>query len=252
MFLNQSLEIKKNFQLNKKIKLYDKEYKYLIINLKKNSVVSFKNINLGTIVPLNINANSKILFNNEIISLKKYTYLDFSKRKIKINSLKNNLSFLIAGIKKNIKNQYLNCCAEKILYKVVKPWGHEIWINGEKKTYSIKKILIKKGFKTSLQFHQKKIETNFIFKGRSKLYYSGKNGKHNKNSILNNLKTIVLHKNNVINVKRLAVHRIEALTNLTLFEVSTPHLDDVIRIEDDKNRKSGRINAEHIKVKKKV
>ena len=74
MFLNQSLEIKKNFQLNKKIKLYDKEYKYLIINLKKNSVVSFKNINLGTIVPLNINANFKILFNNKTISLKKSSY----------------------------------------------------------------------------------------------------------------------------------------------------------------------------------
>ena len=75
---------------------------------------------------------------------------------------------------------------EKELYKVIKPWGNEIWINGQKPTYSIKKISIKKGYRTSLQFHKKKVETNFLQKGKAKLYYSTKSGKYSKNIILNN------------------------------------------------------------------
>ena len=157
---------------------------------------------------------------------------------------------MIAGIKKKINIEYLKYSKEVDLYKVIKPWGYELWINGQKKTYSIKKIFIKKNYRTSLQFHRKKIETNFLFKGKAKLYYSEKSGKYNKDKILDNLKSIDLQKKSVINVKRLAVHRIEALSNLTLYEVSTPHLDDVIRILDDKNRKSGRINEEHNKIKR--
>jgi hypothetical protein len=46
-------------------------------------------------------------------------------------------------------------------------------------------------------------------------------------------------------VKPFAIHRIEAKTNIVLFEASTPHLNDVIRILDDTNREDGRINFEH-------
>jgi mannose-6-phosphate isomerase len=42
------------------------------------------------------------------------------------------------------------------------------------------------------------------------------------------------------------VHRVEAITDLILVEVSTPELDDVVRIEDDMGRGSGRIEAEHL------
>jgi len=42
-----------------------------------------------------------------------------------------------------------------------------------------------------------------------------------------------------------AVHRVEALTDIVLYETSTPHLDDVIRIQDDAARKNGRILTEH-------
>ena len=41
------------------------------------------------------------------------------------------------------------------------------------------------------------------------------------------------------------IHRIKANSQTTLFEVSTPHLDDVIRVSDDTNRVSGRIKSEH-------
>jgi quercetin dioxygenase-like cupin family protein len=42
-------------------------------------------------------------------------------------------------------------------------------------------------------------------------------------------------------------HRILAKTDLEMLEVSTPEVDDVIRIEDDSNRPSGKIDFEHQK-----
>ena len=41
------------------------------------------------------------------------------------------------------------------------------------------------------------------------------------------------------------LHRIQALSNITLFETSTPHLDDVVRVSDDLNRVNGLISSEH-------
>jgi hypothetical protein len=37
-----------------------------------------------------------------------------------------------------------------------------------------------------------------------------------------------------------------AITDVVLMEVSTPHVDDVVRIEDDTNRPDGRIESEHL------
>ncbi len=51
----------------------------------------------------------------------------------------------------------------------------------------------------------------------------------------------------VINVTPNIVHRIKALSDIKLFETSTPELDDVVRIMDDSNRKDGKILSEHKK-----
>jgi len=40
---------------------------------------------------------------------------------------------------------------------------------------------------------------------------------------------------------------LKAISDILLYEVSTPHLDDVIRLADDKKRKDGRISTEHSK-----
>ena len=53
-----------------------------------------------------------------------------------------------------------------------------------------------------------------------------------------------------MNVKNFAIHRIEAISDILLFEVSTPHLDDVIRLLDDNKRKDGKILKEHLSNKK--
>ena len=42
-----------------------------------------------------------------------------------------------------------------------------------------------------------------------------------------------------------SIHRIRSNSNITLYEISTPEIDDVIRISDDTNRKSGKIFGEH-------
>ena len=67
--------------------------------------------------------------------------------------------------------------------------------------------------------------------------FSGKN----KNNL--NHKIFKLHE--TITIKPNTIHRIKALTNLILYEASTPELDDVIRISDDSDRKHGLIKKEH-------
>lgn len=120
-----------------------------------------------------------------------------------------------------------------------------MWINGQASTYSFKKIFIKKNNRTSLQFHKKKVETNFLYKGNAELILSKKNGKFNKHEIIKNIFKKKIVSGNYVNVNNYAVHRINAISDILLYEVSTPHLDDVIRLEDDKKRQNGRINSEH-------
>ena len=49
----------------------------------------------------------------------------------------------------------------------------------------------------------------------------------------------------VVHTKPGCIHRIEALEDLTIIESSTVELDDIIRLEDDTDRKNGRIESEH-------
>ena len=55
--------------------------------------------------------------------------------------------------------------------KVVKPWGHEIWIASDENDskYALKEIMITTGFKSSIQFHEIKEETNYILGGEGVL-----------------------------------------------------------------------------------
>lgn len=54
-----------------------------------------------------------------------------------------------------------------------------------------------------------------------------------------------LREGDIVHVRPGALHRVEAITDIVLVEVSTPELDDVIRVADDFNRGNGRITAEH-------
>jgi mannose-6-phosphate isomerase-like protein (cupin superfamily) len=113
---------------------------------------------------------------------------------------------------------------------VTKPWGYEKWIGGGR-SYFLKEILLKAGKRSSLQFHNKKEETNYIISGQGVLTRDGK--------------TEMLKPGIAFHILPGQIHRVEAITDLTMIEASTKELDDVIRVEDDYKRGNGRIEREH-------
>lgn len=122
------------------------------------------------------------------------------------------------------------------MYKIIyKPWGREEWLELNKK-YCYKRIYINKGYKTSYQYHNFKIETNYLIEGAAELWLENDNGVIEKK---------IIKAGEYFSVTPPKKHRVIALTDIILQEVSTPEVDDVIRIEDDTNRKDGKIEGEH-------
>lgn len=120
----------------------------------------------------------------------------------------------------------------KIIYK---PWGKEEWITLNDK-YCYKRIYINAGYKTSYQYHIVKEETNYIISGTAEVWLENDTGEIEKK---------MMESGDYFNVKPMKKHRIIALTDIILQEVSTPEVDDIIRIDDDFNRKNDKIEKEH-------
>lgn len=120
---------------------------------------------------------------------------------------------------------------------VAKPWGEERWLVPEGAPFGFKAITVLAGMRTSLQYHVRKEEANLVLLGEGKLYLSP--------SVLVAPTCYALAAGQVVHVRPNVVHRIEATTDLVLIEVSTPELDDVVRIQDDHGRGDGRVDAEH-------
>jgi mannose-6-phosphate isomerase len=107
--------------------------------------------------------------------------------------------------------------------KVEKPWGHElIWALSE--TYCGKVLFVKAGAALSLQFHKEKDESWLVQSGRAKLEL-GEVGQ----KVLNEE---VISAGAAFRYRPGTVHRVTAIEDTTILEVSTPHLDDVVRLED--------------------
>ena len=223
-----------------------KYYFYNHYNLKKNQKLLLpKNTNF-TICVLNCKDNSSIKLDNKEINIKENCFLYFKKYS-KFETLDNSVEILLVGKKhKKIKNYVLN---KKIsnFYKVIKPWGYELWINSLNTDFAFKKIYIKKGFQTSLQFHNYKRETNLILEGEACLFYKKNKMIKNINVKTKDIGFKKIKKGTIINVFPKILHRIKALSNLILYEVSSPHLKDVVRVQDDRGRISGHIKSEHLK-----
>jgi NDP-sugar pyrophosphorylase family protein/mannose-6-phosphate isomerase-like protein (cupin superfamily) len=118
---------------------------------------------------------------------------------------------------------------------IIKPWGREEWLELNEK-YCYKRIYINAGYKTSYQYHVKKRETNYIIDGTAEVWLENDNGVVEKK---------IMTAGEYFNVTPPKKHRVIALTDIILQEVSTPEVDDVIRLEDDANRKDGKIEGEH-------
>ena len=102
-----------------------------------------------------------------------------------------------------------------------KPWGYEkVLIYTEK--YLTKELFIKEGFQTSFHFHEKKDETMYIISGAGYIEFNDKKE--------------YFGKNDTIRIEPHIEHSIVATENTVLHEVSTPYLNDTIRINDFYNR----------------
>jgi mannose-6-phosphate isomerase-like protein (cupin superfamily) len=109
--------------------------------------------------------------------------------------------------------------------RVQKPWGHELrFIRTQR--YAGKVLFIKAGSQLSLQYHERKDEAFLVQEGELELVL-GRGAEQ---------RVETLRPNSAWHVTPGTVHRFRALTDCLLFEVSTPELEDVVRLEDDYGR----------------
>jgi len=110
--------------------------------------------------------------------------------------------------------------------RVEKPWGHElIWAHTDR--YVGKVLVIEAGRRLSLQRHLVKDESIYVTAGRLRLYLEDETGAVN-------VEELVAGDHRRVPTGR--IHRYEAIERTELMEVSTPELDDVVRLEDDFGR----------------
>ena len=105
---------------------------------------------------------------------------------------------------------------------VEKPWGHElIW--AETDGYVGKVLHVRAGETLSLQFHREKDETIHVLRGRLKLTVGPAETA---------LSELVLGAGEGYHIPPGTIHRMEALDECDVLEASTPHLEDLVRLED--------------------
>jgi mannose-6-phosphate isomerase len=107
--------------------------------------------------------------------------------------------------------------------KVDKPWGYElIWALTD--DYCGKLLFVKAGESLSLQFHRQKDESWYIQSGRARLDMAAAGEKVPQSEVVG--------PGAAFRIRPGTVHRVTAVEDTTIVEVSTPHLEDVVRLED--------------------
>jgi mannose-6-phosphate isomerase-like protein (cupin superfamily) len=109
----------------------------------------------------------------------------------------------------------------KEIHRVPKPWGHEL-IFARTGRYVGKILHINQGECLSLQYHEMKEETLYVVAGELKLTieYDG------------DRREVALRAGEAFHIPPRLIHRMEAIVDTDVAEVSTPELDDVVRLED--------------------
>lgn len=100
---------------------------------------------------------------------------------------------------------------------VEKPWGREIWWAVTDR-YVGKILEVRAGQALSLQYHRYKLESMFFRRGRGRLVLGDREYPVGDGS--------------AVTVPPGTLHRIIAESDLEIFEVSTPEVEDVVRVED--------------------
>ena len=106
--------------------------------------------------------------------------------------------------------------------RVDKPWGHEIWFAVTDR-YAGKILHIEAGEALSLQYHERKDEAIWVLQGELELELDSPEGE---------LEVHQLRPGEGRRIQPGRRHRMRAVTTVEVCEVSTPDLDDVVRLED--------------------
>jgi mannose-6-phosphate isomerase len=105
--------------------------------------------------------------------------------------------------------------------RVEKPWGYELhWAKTPR--YVGKIIHVNAGHALSLQYHHEKDETIYLWSGRLLFEIHEGAGRIQRE----------MHPGDRVHITPKTIHRMTAIEDSDIFEVSTPELDDVVRIED--------------------
>tara|TARA_R110001592_G_scaffold188358_4_gene433544 strand:+ start:16695 stop:17171 length:477 start_codon:yes stop_codon:yes gene_type:complete len=120
-------------------------------------------------------------------------------------------------------------------YRVDKPWGYEVWLEMNE-FFALKLIHFKQGNRCSLQLHNRKIESVYVISGEAEVFLEDDNGV---------LQSKVYGPGSGWSVPLNKKHRVYAKTDFTILEAQSPHLNDIIRFQDDTNRQSGTLKSEH-------
>lgn len=106
--------------------------------------------------------------------------------------------------------------------RVEKPWGWElVWAEAD--DYVGKVLFVRAGESLSLQYHERKDESWLVQEGRARLELGEVGGE---------LEAIEIVPGDAFRFRPRTVHRVTALEDTLVAEVSTPFLDDVVRLED--------------------
>lgn len=106
--------------------------------------------------------------------------------------------------------------------EVPKPWGSELWF-ADTDLYAGKILRVRTGCRLSVQFHEEKDETSYVLSGRV-IVAQGDSA--------DTMTTEELGPGDSWRNSPLVVHTLEAVEDAEIIEVSTPQLEDVVRLED--------------------
>jgi mannose-6-phosphate isomerase len=111
---------------------------------------------------------------------------------------------------------------ESLPRHVPKPWGHELWF-AHTDRYAGKFLHVTAGHKLSLQYHERKDETSYLLSGRLIL---------TQGETAETVTEREIGPGEAWRNETGVVHTIEAIEDAVVVEVSTPELDDVVRLSD--------------------
>ncbi len=127
----------------------------------------------------------------------------------------------MANIPQFDKSNFINT---PYIKRVEKPWGYELIFTPDNLPYTGKIMHVKAGTRQSLQIHDKKLETYYLGNGRGGVIIENSKGE---------MEEIEFEKDKGYTTTVGQKHRIYAITDCDVWEVSTPETGTTYRLEDD-------------------